>query len=76
VFLFCQARLGYALALLVSAVQFVRPIAIVVPVAHLMSVESVAWYLGASWLFPLVIWSALVGLYQDRRSRVVGLKAA
>jgi hypothetical protein len=76
VFLFCQARPGYALALLVSAVQFVRPIAIVVPVAHLMSVESVAWYLGASWLFPLVIWSALVGLYQDRRSRVVGLKAA
>lgn len=64
-----QARLGYVLALVVAAVQFVRPIALVIPVAHLMTFDRMAWYLLFSWLLPIYIWLALGLLYWEKRSR-------
>jgi hypothetical protein len=62
-----QTRLGYLLALTVTAVQIARPIALVVPVARSMTVDGVAKYLGFSWVFPAAILIMLGLVYMERK---------
>jgi hypothetical protein len=62
-----QTRLGSLLALAVAAVQIARPIALVIPVARLMTVDGVARYLGFSWVFPAATLIMLGIVYLDRR---------
>jgi hypothetical protein len=72
-----QTRLGFTLALCLAAVQFVRPIALVIPVERSMTVHDVAVYLAYSWIYPAAIVIMLGLLTIDRkRSEAARTKAA
>jgi hypothetical protein len=66
-----QSRLGYVLALTLAAVEFLRPIALVIPVAASMTTTGVARYLGVSWLTSALIWVAVGTIYFEKRARVL-----
>jgi hypothetical protein len=63
-----QTRLGIILALCLAAVQFVRPIALVIPVAQSMSVRDIALYVGYAWIYPAAI-VIMLGLLSIERKR-------
>lgn len=62
-----QERVGYALALLLSAVQFVRPIVLYVPFIQSRGMSTVVIWLLWSWSEPALIWALLGLLYVERR---------
>jgi hypothetical protein len=63
-----QTKLGIILALCLAAVQFVRPIALVIPVAQSMSVRDIALYVGYAWIYPAAI-VIMLGLLSIERKR-------
>jgi hypothetical protein len=68
--LWLQSRVGYVLALTLALVEFVRPIAVVIPVAASMTTTGIARYLGAQWLTSALICIALGTIYFERRTPV------
>ncbi|HEX9098006.1 MAG TPA: hypothetical protein VF956_00800 [Candidatus Dormibacteraeota bacterium] len=71
-----QTRLGYVLALCLAAVQFVRPIAVVIPVEGSMTARDVATYLAYSWIYPAAIVIMLGLLTIDRKRSAAARKRA
>jgi hypothetical protein len=69
--LWLQSRVGYILALTLALVEFLRPIAVVIPEAASMTTTGVARYLGAQWLTSAFICVALGTIYFERRTRVL-----
>jgi hypothetical protein len=72
-----QTRLAYILALCLAAVQFARPIALVIPVGGSMTVSGVATYLAYSWIYPAAI-VIMLGLltFEKKRSEAARKRAA
>lgn len=64
-----RSRVGYILALTLALVEFLRPIAVVVPVAASMTATGVATYLGIQWLTSALICAVLGTIYFERRTR-------
>lgn len=67
VLLWSQTRVGYSLALALSAVQFVWPIVFYGSSIPSRGLGTVAVWLLWSWSYPALIWFLLWLLYLDRR---------
>jgi hypothetical protein len=69
VMLWRQVRVGYVLAIALSAVQFVQPIVVDVPFIPSVGVGTVTVWLLLSWSYPALIWLCVGLLYRWRRRR-------
>jgi hypothetical protein len=64
-----QTRVGYGLALALSAVQFVQPLALYLPLLPSIGLRTVTFYTVWSWSRPALIWLSLLLLYVERIRR-------
>gem|GEM_PF-4695406 len=73
VLLWRQSSIGYRLAWLLSAVQFVRPLALYLPLTHSYGLGTVEFWVVWSWSYPAMIWLMFALLYMERLRRARSL---
>jgi hypothetical protein len=66
--------IGYRVAWLLSAVQFVRPLALYVPLVHTYGSGTVELWVVWSWSYPVLIWLLLGLLYMERLRRALAAR--
>jgi hypothetical protein len=76
VLLWRASPIGYRAAWLLSAVQFVRPLVLYVPLIHTYGMGTVGLWVVWSWSYPALIWTMFGLLYMERRRRALAAPGA
>jgi hypothetical protein len=76
VLLWSRSPIGYAAAGLLSAVQFVRPLILYVPLVHAYGLGTVELWVVWSWSYPALIWVMFGLLYMERLRRALAARGA